>query len=86
LEALRAYSYSFDEEARTFSSRPEHGWASHGSDSWRYLAMAARVAIRRMRPPPEKPMVNAKPGHYPITLEKLFEDNEGRMNGRTRIA
>jgi phage terminase large subunit len=86
LEALRAYSYAFDEETRCFSSRPEHGWSSHGADSWRYLAMAARAAIRRMRPEPEKPKVEAKPGVYPVTLERLFEDHEGAKGKRQRIA
>ena len=31
LEALRAYSYAFDEETRCFSNRPEHGWSSRRS-------------------------------------------------------
>jgi phage terminase large subunit len=45
LEALRAYSYAFDEDPRTFSSRPEHSWSSHGADAFRYLAAAARAAV-----------------------------------------
>jgi phage terminase large subunit len=86
LEALRAYSYAFDEETRCFSSRPEHGWSSHGADSWRYLAMAARAAIRRMRPEPEAPKEDAKLGHYPLTLDKMWEDRETTAKRRQRIA
>src|SRR5512137_2078720 len=75
-----------DEETRCFSDRPEHGWASHGSDGVRCLAMAARAAMRRMRPEPDKPKVDTKPGHYPVTLKKLFKDREGSLGKRVRIA
>lgn len=84
LEALRGYSYAFDEDRRTFSDRPEHGPFSHGADAWRYLAMAARVTIRQMRPAPEDTKVEAKPGFYPMTLEELFQDYEESKRGRIR--
>lgn len=85
LEALRAYSYAFDEDTRTFSDKPEHGWASHGSDAWRYLATAARLTIRRMRPSPEAKKTEPPPGVYPFTLDDLFEDAEKNRNTRKRI-
>jgi phage terminase large subunit len=56
IEALRAYFYSFDEERRVFSNRPEHSWASHGSDAFRYAATVARFMAQTLRPPePPKP-------------------------------
>src|SRR5580765_346750 len=34
LEALRAYAYKYDEVQKTFSSEPDHNWASHGADAF----------------------------------------------------
>ena len=38
LNALLNYTKVYDEKAQTFRERPAHTWASHGSDSFRYLA------------------------------------------------
>ena len=83
LEALRAYSYAFDEERRTFSNRPEHSWASHGSDAFRYLATIARAMVRSLRPEPKPPPVSLIPA--PMTLDELWEEREQRMRGTNRI-
>jgi hypothetical protein len=84
LEALRAYSYSFDEDRRTFSDKPEHGWASHSADGFRYLAMAARTALRQMRPAPE-PSKPSKVGFARMTLDELFEDYAKQRARKVRI-
>lgn len=39
VEALRQYRRAWDEKGQTFRSHPLHDWASHGADSWRYLAI-----------------------------------------------
>lgn len=39
LEALRAYHHQWDDEKKTFSLTPQHDWASHGSDAFRYLSL-----------------------------------------------
>ena len=53
LEALRAYRADFDEKAKTFHDRPRHDWASHGSDAFRYLALAWReMQPEKPKPPP----------------------------------
>lgn len=36
LEGLRAWSYEYDEESKTFSSEPKHDWASHDGDGFSY--------------------------------------------------
>jgi hypothetical protein len=51
LESLRAYRVEWDEKARAFKKTPEHNWASHGADAWRYLSLAWRAP---MREPEEK--------------------------------
>jgi phage terminase large subunit len=45
LSALRAWSYKYDEQKKTFSSEPEHDWASHDGDGYSYgcLVMSEHV-------------------------------------------
>jgi phage terminase large subunit len=53
LEALRAYRADYDEKRKVFTDRPRHDWASHSSDSFRYLAMAWReMQPEKPKPPP----------------------------------
>ena len=52
LESLRAYRVERDEKARAFKKTPDHNWASHGADAWRYLSLSWRAPIRE--PEPEK--------------------------------
>lgn len=64
IEALRAYSYAYDEDRKMFSSKPLHDWSSHTADAWRYLAIVARhvETLQRPKPPPQKPVfVPARP-------------------------
>lgn len=42
LEHLRAYMREWDERTQTFRNKPKHDQHSHGSDAFRYLALAAR--------------------------------------------
>jgi hypothetical protein len=50
LEALRAYRVEWDEKARAFKKTPEHNWASHGADAWRYLSLSWRAPMREPEP------------------------------------
>lgn len=73
VEALKQYHYAFDEDRRTFSSRPEHDWSSHAADAFRYLAVVVRAA-ELYRPKPkekEKPLVRTL--HKGFTLDELWE-------------
>jgi len=47
LEHLRAYMREWDERTQSFRSRPKHDQHSHASDSFRYLALAARPVSRK---------------------------------------
>jgi phage terminase large subunit len=57
LNALRHYRREFDEKRKTFKDRPDHNWASHGADAFRYLAMGLRLIV--------KPDEWGKPISYP---------------------
>jgi hypothetical protein len=39
LDCLRNYRRDYDEKRKIFYERPLHDWSSHGSDSFRYLAL-----------------------------------------------
>jgi hypothetical protein len=47
LEHLRAYMREWDEKTQTYRNRPKHDQHSHASDSFRYLALAARPKMRK---------------------------------------
>ena len=84
VNALRAYEYEYDEDTKTFSTKPLHNWASHPSDGFRYGAIVRKIALS-MAPPPlsgPKPPA-AKPLAESLTLEELFETN--RSTGRERV-
>jgi phage terminase large subunit len=74
LEALRSYRTEWDEKARAFKKTPEHNWASHGSDAWRYLSLSWRAPMR-------EPEEEEKPIGVPIgdlTHDQFFEIEEDR--------
>jgi phage terminase large subunit len=87
IEALRAYHYRWDDDAKVYSRQPEHDWSSHAADAWRYLAIVVRPVERLTRP---KPTVDPHDGSAlrlrarstrPIevmrpTLDDLFRDQE----------
>jgi hypothetical protein len=50
LEALRSYRTKWDEKARAFKKTPDHNWASHGADPWRYLSLSWRSPMREPEP------------------------------------
>jgi hypothetical protein len=50
LKALRAYSQRWDDRKKTYLERPDHNWASHGADAWRYLSCAWQE-VPKLAPP-----------------------------------
>lgn len=50
LAALEDYGYEYDEKNKRFKDRPMHNWASHGADSFRYLAVIIKNMLIRARP------------------------------------
>jgi len=43
IDCLINYSRAYDENGKTWRSRPTHNWASHGADAFRYLAVGYRA-------------------------------------------
>jgi phage terminase large subunit len=42
VEALRQYQFEFNEETKTFRSRPKHDWTSHGADAFEIIGQVWR--------------------------------------------
>lgn len=84
LEALKAYHYRYDEDAKTFSKKPEHDWSSHAADAFRYVAVVRRVSPSLVRQP-ARVAVGGTGVHRTFTLDELYEANEARASARERI-
>jgi len=69
LEALRAWSFKWDEDRKIFSAEPQHDWASHGSDGFSYGAQIVAKALPAPQPVPET-VLDGK--HYPFSLDDLW--------------
>jgi phage terminase large subunit len=72
LNALRAWSYKYDDDKKTFSSEPEHDWASHDGDGYSYGC----VIVQQLEPPPPKPppMRGLAVGVPSVSLEEMWAD------------
>lgn len=75
LDGLRAWSYEFNDESKTFSSEPKHDWASHDGDGYSYGCLV----MQQTKPPPvpEKPVfpVISAGGQMTtgVTLDELWK-------------
>lgn len=78
LEALRAWSFRFDDERKVFSSEPNHDWASHGADAFSYGAQVCQELVRDTTQKPKRVLEEYDGRFYPFTLEDLFEQHESR--------
>ena len=81
VECLRNYQRKWDDSRKCFSENPVHDWASHGSDAFRYLALAWH---RETRKEPEK----AKPRflHEMTAHDVFFGEASGiGKSKRTRL-
>lgn len=74
VEALRHYKREFNDEKKVFSDKPEHDWASHAADSFRYLSLVAQeISIE------EEKVVEIHRSMPKMHLEELFQARERRM-------
>ena len=71
LNALRAWSYAYDEEKKVFSSEPLHDWASDDGDAYSYGCLV----LQQAEPPPKEapPMRGVMVGRPSVSLEELWK-------------
>lgn len=80
LDALRAWSFKFDEEKKSFSAEPEHDWASHDGDGFSYGCVVMQEVSPP--PPPPPPMRGVMVGKPSVSLEEMWAETK---QNRTRI-
>lgn len=74
VEGLRAYRREWDEIAKVFHDRPNHDWASHPADSFRYLSIVAQPFVDE-----DKKVGKIIVPPTGMNLNALFEEHERRM-------
>lgn len=72
LEALRAYSRTWDDELKAFSSTPLHNWASHTGDAWRYVGLVAKKLEIVTQPQDRKPKPPTTVAPNEVRLDDLI--------------
>jgi phage terminase large subunit len=70
LDALRSWSFEYDEDKRTFSSEPLHDWASHDGDGYSYGCLIMQLASPP--PPPPEAMRGITVGQPSVSLDELW--------------
>ena len=80
-EALRAYRTEWDEKARAFKKTPDHGWASHGADAWRYLSLSWRAPMRE----PEEEKVSIGIPLPDMTMDQFMDLEDSWSARRDRV-
>lgn len=82
VESLRHYHYEYDEDRNTFGAKPEHDWASHDADGFRYTACVVEVSdvlTRKPKPPAPKPMARPLSSY---TLNDAWGWQKPKQGGR----
>lgn len=70
VEVLKAYRYHYDEDKKTFSTKPVHDWSSHGSDSWRGVACVLKRGSLALPEPTRPPLARVEA--VQPTLDELY--------------
>jgi len=69
LDGLRAWSYEYNEDTKTFGNEPKHDWASHDGDGFSYGCLV----MQQTKPIPAKPKMRTI---HEITLNEVWEDEQ----------
>jgi hypothetical protein len=81
LECLRSYRTEWDEKARAFKKTPDHNWASHGADAWRYLSLSWRAPMRE----PEEEKVSIGIPLPNMTMDQFMDLEDSWSARRDRV-
>lgn len=81
LNGLRAWSYAYDDEKKTFGAEPLHDWASHDGDGFSYGCLIMQQAAPA--PKPAEPMrgitVGAHSVNLGVSLDELYREQGQRV-------
>lgn len=73
VDHLRAYMREWDERTQTYRNKPKHDQHSHASDSFRYLALAARKSVRKPKPGHKITPKQVGGASYAFSLEDIWD-------------
>ena len=73
LDHLRAYMREWDERTQTYRNKPKHDQHSHASDSFRYLALAARKPSRKSHGGHKISSKQSGGAHYRFALDDIWD-------------
>ena len=73
LDHLRAYMREWDERTQTYRNKPKHDQHSHASDSFRYLALAARKPSRKSKGGHKISSKQSGGAHYRFALDDIWD-------------
>ncbi len=80
LNALRSWSYAYNDETKIFSSEPVHDWASHSGDSFSYGCLI----MQQLAPPPvaAPPMRGIIVGVPSVSIDEMWATAPSRSRQR----
>ncbi len=74
VDALRQYQFEYDDDKKTFRSKPLHNWASHGADAFEIIGQV-------WRNPPEPKKIEPMRGETQMTIaEMIAAQKRKRLN------
>ena len=73
LDHLRAYMREWDERTQTYRNKPKHDQHSHASDSFRYLALAARKPSGKSKGGHKISPKQSGGAHYRFALDDIWD-------------
>jgi phage terminase large subunit len=79
LEALRAWSYKYDDERKDFDKEPLHDWASHDGDAYSYGCLVMRLVEPEVPKPEPRFHIRGESGRIVTeTLDELWKSAPGK--------
>lgn len=79
LDGLRAWSYEYNEDTKTFSNLPKHDWASHDGDGFSYGCLIMSMSKPEKTPEDAKYAMQGVNGRIRTApLETLWQDTPTR--------
>lgn len=74
LNGLRAWSFEYDEEKKTFGAEPKHDWASHEGDGFSYGCLVmAQAEPSKPEPPPLRGVAVGVPS---VSLDEMWKASQ----------
>ena len=71
LDALKAYSFKYNQSLKAYSKEPLHNWASHCADAYRYMSIIANLEDQKAERPSKVIIPNDRVHYTEDDMRKL---------------